>query len=130
MKTLTICGLALSLMGSSVAADDSLMKELAPMGKFRVALVYAPSPGAFFVFKEAEGKARGVTADIAEALGQKLKLPIEYALFPNSGLATDATETGAVDVSFMPVDEERKRRVAFGPNYVQGESTYMVTGAT
>jgi polar amino acid transport system substrate-binding protein len=29
----------------------------------------------------------------------------------------------------MPVDEERKKRIAFGPDYVQGESTYMVTAA-
>ena len=29
----------------------------------------------------------------------------------------------------MPVDEERKKRVAFGPNYALGESTYMVTAA-
>jgi polar amino acid transport system substrate-binding protein len=30
----------------------------------------------------------------------------------------------------MPVDEERKKRIAFGPNYVLGESTYMATAAS
>jgi polar amino acid transport system substrate-binding protein len=50
-------------------------------------------------------------------------------LFPNSGLATDALEAGSVDVAFMPVDEARKQRIAFGPNYALGESTYMVTAA-
>jgi polar amino acid transport system substrate-binding protein len=43
---------------------------------------------------------------------------------------TDAVENGSVDVSFMPVDDERLKRIAFGPNYVLGESTYMVTAAT
>ena len=105
------------------------MKELAPTGKLRVALVFAPEKSIFFVVKDANGKPRGVTADIADALANKLNLPLEYVLFPNSGLATDAVESGAVDVSFMPVDEERKKRVAFGPNYVLGESTYMVTAA-
>jgi polar amino acid transport system substrate-binding protein len=49
---------------------------------------------------------------------------------PNSGLVTDATESGAIDVAFMPVDEERKKRVDFGPAYFLIESTYMVTGAS
>jgi len=105
------------------------VKELAPTGKLRVALVFAPEKSIFFVVKDANGEPRGVTADIAGALATKLNLPLEYVLFPNSGLATDAVETGAVDVSFMPVDEERKKRIAFGPNYVLGESTYMVTAA-
>jgi polar amino acid transport system substrate-binding protein len=30
----------------------------------------------------------------------------------------------------MPVDEERKKRVAFGPNYVVIESTFMATAAS
>jgi len=43
---------------------------------------------------------------------------------------TDATESGAIDVAFMPVDEERKKRVDFGPAYFIIESTYLVTGAS
>src|SRR5205085_9866810 len=118
------------LIGGTATANETLMKEIAPTGKLRVAVVFAPSAGAFFVAKEADGKPNGVTADIADALAKKLNLPIEYVLLPNSGLATDAVENGTVDVSFMPVDDERLRRIAFGPNYVLGESTYMVTAAT
>jgi polar amino acid transport system substrate-binding protein len=105
------------------------MTELAPTGKLRVALVFAPSMSVFFVVKEADGRARGVTADLADALGSELQVPVEHVLFSNSGLATDALEAGSVDVAFMPVDEERRKRVAFGPNYVLGESTYMATAA-
>jgi polar amino acid transport system substrate-binding protein len=118
------------LIAVAASANESAMKELAPTGKLRVALVFAPSMSIFFVVKDESGKPRGVTADLADALGKKLNVPVEYVLFPNSGLATDATESGAVDVSFMPVDEERKKRIAFGPNYVLGESTYMVTAAS
>jgi polar amino acid transport system substrate-binding protein len=117
------------LLGGGAAANDGTMRELAPTGKLRVALVLAPEKSIFFVVKDVDGRPQGVTADIAAALANRLKLSIEYLLFANSGLATDAIESGAVDVSFMPVDEERKRRVAFGPNYVLGESTYMVTAA-
>ena len=106
------------------------MKEIVPTGKLRVALVFAPSMSAFFVVKDESGKPRGVTADLADALGKQLNVPVEYVLFPNSGLATDATEAGSVDVAFMPVDEERKKRIAFGPDYARAESTYMTTAAS
>ena len=39
---------------------------------------------------------------------------------------TEATRTGALDVSFMPVDDERKAKLDFGPAYYIGESTYIV----
>lgn len=122
--------LAALLLAGNAVENESVMKELYPTGKLRVGLVYAPSMSAFFVVKDADGAPRGVTADIADALGKHLSVPVEYVLFPNSGLATDATESGAVDVSFMPVDEERRKRVAFGPNYVLAESTYMATAAS
>ena len=51
MKVLAACGLWLALLGSAFA-NESTMKELAPTGKLRVGLVFAPSAGAFFVFKE------------------------------------------------------------------------------
>jgi polar amino acid transport system substrate-binding protein len=133
MKFLKPCALVLAaslIAPAAVAKDEDTMKQLVPTGTLRVALVFAPSMSAFFVVKDEAGKPRGVTADLSAALGKVLNVPVEYVLFPNSGLATDATASGAVDVSFMPVDEERKKRLAFGPNYVLIESTYMVTAAS
>jgi polar amino acid transport system substrate-binding protein len=131
MTFLKTCGLMLALLfAGSASAQESTMKELAPTGKLRVGLVFAPVMSTFFVVKDEAGKPKGVTVDIAEALGKKLSLPVEFVLYPNSGQATDAVESGAVDVSFMPVDEERKARIAFGPDYVRAESTYMVTAAS
>jgi len=106
------------------------MNELAPTGTLRVGVVFAPFMSTFFVLKEADGAPRGVTVDLGAALAKKLNLPLEYVLYPNSGQATDAVESSAVDVSFMPVDEERRKRIAFGPDYVRAESTYMVTAAS
>src|SRR5687767_4252959 len=131
MTILKACGLMLALLFAGVAsANESAMKELNPTGKLRVGLVFAPSMSVFFVIKDDVGKPRGVTADLANALGKKLNVPVETVLFPNSGLAVDALEAGNVDVAFMPVDEERKQRIVFGPNYVNAESTYMVTAAS
>lgn len=106
------------------------MKELSPTGKLRVGLVFAPVMSTFFVVKDEVGRPRGVTADLGAALAAKLNLPVEFVLYPNSGQVTDAVESGAVDVGFMPVDDQRRNRLAIGPDYVRAESTYMVTAAS
>jgi polar amino acid transport system substrate-binding protein len=133
LGTLVAVALLAGAAGSDVtmAKDEtSAMKELIPTGKLRVGIVFAPALSAFFAVKDADGQPHGVTVDLANELAQQLGVPAEFLVVPNSGLATDATQSGAIDVSFMPVDEERKQRVDFGPNYFLIESTYMVTGAS
>src|SRR5436190_13186834 len=120
-----------ALVTSGGAAQESMaVKELVPVGKLRVGVVFAPAASPFFVVKEANGEPRGVTVDLALELGRKLDVPVEFMVVPNSGLVTDATESGAIDVAFMPVDEERKKRVDFGPAYFMIESTYLATAGS
>jgi len=128
---ITACAMVLALfLVGNASAQESLMKELSPTGKLRVGIVYAPVMSTFFVVKDEAGKPKGVTVEIGEALAKKLNLPVEFVLYPNSGQVTDAVESGAVDVGFMPVDEQRRKRLAIGPDYVRAESTYMVTAAS
>jgi polar amino acid transport system substrate-binding protein len=133
VKFLNLCGMLLAgaLVASGAAAQESMaVKELIPTGKLRVGVVFAPAASPFFVVKEANGEPRGVTVDLALELGRRLDVPVEFMVVPNSGLVTDATESGAIDVAFMPVDEERKKRVDFGPAYFMIESTYLATGGS
>jgi polar amino acid transport system substrate-binding protein len=126
-----MCLLMLTISMSAQAQESTaVMKELIPTGKLRVGVVFAPAASAFFVVKDGNGQPHGVTVDLANELAEKLGAPLELMVAPNSGLVTDATESGAIDVAFMPVDEERKKRVDFGPAYYLIESTYMVTGAS
>jgi polar amino acid transport system substrate-binding protein len=104
--------------------------ELAASGKLRVGVVAAPSVSAFFVTQDAAGEPRGVTVDLGVALAQRLGVPVGFMVAPNSGLVTDALAAGEIDVSFMPVDDERKKRIAFGPAYFVVESTYLVTAVS
>jgi polar amino acid transport system substrate-binding protein len=106
------------------------MNEPAASGKLRVGVVAAPSMSAFFVTQDAAGRPRGVTVDLGAALAAWLGVPVEFMVAPNSGLVTDALATGAIDVSFMPVDDERRTRIEFGPAYFVVESTYLVTAAS
>ncbi len=133
MKRIGLSGILLAALMSNpvvLAEENAAVKELIPTGKLRVGVVFAPSRSAFFVVKDAGGQPSGVTADLANELGQQLGVPIEFMMAPNSGLVTDAVESGAIDIGFMPIDEERNKRVDFGPAYVLIESTYMVTGAS
>jgi polar amino acid transport system substrate-binding protein len=109
---------------------DSAVRELAPTGTLRLGIVAAPAMSALFAVFDAETQVyRGVTVDIGKSLAARLGLGLEIVDFPNSGACTDAIEAGAIDVSFMPVDAERRNRVAFGPSYYILESTYLVTAA-
>src|SRR4051812_49444253 len=98
------------MLATGAAANENAMKELSPTGKLRVGIVFAPVMSTFFVIKDETGKPKGVTVDIGEALAKKLNVPVEFVLYPNSGQVTDAVESGAVDVGFMPVDDQRRKR--------------------
>ncbi len=106
-----------------------ILRELAPTGRLRLGIVVAPAASAFFAILD-HGVYRGVTVDIGRALAARFELDVEIVSFPNSGACSDAVEAGAIDVSFMPVDDERRKRVAFGPAYYLIESTYLVTAAS
>ena len=92
----------------------------------QIGLVEAPNAGVYYVNRTPGAEPVGVTASLGRALSDTLGVPPEFKLFCNSGEATDATRIGAVDVSFMPVDDARRSVVEFGPAYYDLESTYLV----
>jgi len=132
MKFLGLCGvlLAAGLATGGAKAQEAAVKELIPTGKLRFGVAFAPKMSALFVVKDPGGSPRGVTADLGNELAQRLGVPIEFMVAPNTGVLTDALASAAIDVAFMPVDEERKKRLEFGPAYCLVESTYMVTAAS
>jgi polar amino acid transport system substrate-binding protein len=106
------------------------VKELIPTGKLRVGVAVAPSASPLFVVKDTDGQPRGVTVDLGNELAKELGVPLELVVAPNTGELVDALEAGRIDVSFMPVDDERRKRIDFGSVYFEVESTYMVTQAS
>jgi len=116
---------------AGVAGDlAAARRELASTGKVRVGVVSAPKPTAFFVVTDADGRPHGVTADLGEALAHTLNVGSEFFVAHNSGEVTDALEKGQIDVAFLPVDDERRKRVEFGPAYMNFESTCLVLGTS
>jgi polar amino acid transport system substrate-binding protein len=118
---------ALIATTSGAAAQDAAAKrELAPTGKLRSAIAYGPAPSALYVLQDAPGKFRGVSIDLSTELAKKLGVPVEFVPYLASGEIQAAADKGVWDVSFMPVDEERKKFVDFGNAYHLLQSTYLV----
>ena len=99
--------LACASLPNRANGETVAMKELTPTGKLRAGIVYAPALSVFFAVRDADGRPRGVTVDLADELARQLGVAADFMVAPNSGLVTDAVESGAVDVGFMPVDDER-----------------------
>lgn len=118
------------VVNGSVTNGSLAKAELAPEGTLRAGLVEAPSAGLIFVSRRPDGGLDGVTALLVADLAAGLRLPLVPVLFPNSGAASEALRAGEVDVAFMPVDETRRRMVAFGPGYYDLESTYLASAAS
>ena len=117
--------LGISIMIAGSARADGLRDEIAPTGKLRVAIGISPAGGAYWSTKSEAGYA-GVPVDLGKAMADQLGVPVEYVAYPNSGQITDAAAKGAWDVSFLPEDPERAKKIAFGPIYEVTEATYIV----
>jgi len=124
-----VLGAAALLVAGAVAggarADDAAKKELAPTGKLRVGIAVAPLPGAGNVARDGAGY-RGVAIDLGTELAGKLGVPVVFVPYENSGALTDAVESGAWDVAFLPVDAQRKKQVNFGSAHIVLQSTWLV----
>jgi len=108
-------------------AEGTVMKELFPTGKIRVGIAYAPAPTPVFGAIGAQGEIHGVQRDIATALAKQLSVPLDIVVKATTGELTEACATGAIDIGFMPIDEERRKRLDFSPAYFVIESTFLVT---
>jgi polar amino acid transport system substrate-binding protein len=119
--------LLFALAGCASAPDDAVRRELAPTGKLRVGVGVGASPSAFWTTKDpATGRPRGVTVSLGQALAERLGVPLELVVYPNSGEVTAAGPKGEWDVTFVPEDAERRKIIDFGPAYYLSTSTYMV----
>jgi polar amino acid transport system substrate-binding protein len=122
-----LLGAFIIAMATGAAAQDAAgIKELTPTGKLRAAIAYGPAPSALYVLRDAPGKFRGVTIDLSNELAKKLGVALEFVPYLASGEIQAAAATGVFDITFMPVDEERKKFVDFGNAYHLLQSTYLV----
>ena len=104
--------------------SPDVLKDLAPTGKLRVAI----NLGNMVLAQKdpATGQPKGITADLARELGQRLGVPVELVPFDAAGKVFEAVKTGALDVMFLAIEPVRANEIAFTAPYVLIEGVYMV----
>ena len=108
-------------------ADAAATKELAPTGKLRVAVAVGPSPSALWTVRDATtSKPKGVPVELGTAMAAKLGVPVELVEHESSGAIVAARDKGSWDVTFLPVDEDRKKVLDIGAPYHLLQSTYLI----
>jgi polar amino acid transport system substrate-binding protein len=107
--------------------DSETRTSLAPTGSLRVAVAVGTAISAVWTARSAEtGRPVGPTVDLAEILAERIGVPLTLVELGSSGEIIEKVDTGIWDVSFTPVDAERRKAASFGPNHFLGSSTYMV----
>ncbi|MFZ5692143.1 MAG: transporter substrate-binding domain-containing protein [Pseudomonadota bacterium] len=128
MRLATLITLAFLLFAGAkiAAANEAAIRQLAPGDTLRVAIAVGPAPSALYAVRDADGKPRGVAVDLGAALAKKIGKPVQFVEYLASGAITADADKGVWDVTFMPVDAERAKRVSFGAAYHVLTSTYLV----
>lgn len=107
---------------TTLASD--LRAALAPTGRLRAAInlgnpiLAGTDP--------ASGAARGVSVDLAQALAQRLGVPVALVVFDTAGKSVQAVSDGQADIGFFAVDPLRGAGIAFTAPYVLIEGCYLV----
>ena len=110
--------------------DSQLAEQLTPTGTLRIGVAYAPRPTPLFVARADEGGYRGVPIDLGRVLAQELGVPLEISAAATTGELTERCLSGAIDLGFMPADDERRKRLDFSPPYFVIESTFLAAPGT
>lgn len=108
----------------SMTSDPALVARFAPNGVLRAAinlgnpLLAAIEPGT--------GRASGLSIDLAQALADRLAVPLELLTFDTAAKSVDAVATESADVGFFAIDPVRGAGIAFTGAYLLIEGAYLV----
>jgi len=105
------------------AAPPDVLKDLAPTGKLRAAINFG---NGVLAQKGPAGEPKGITPDLATALGKRLGVPVEYAPYEAAGKVFEGAKAGAWDVGFIAIEPVRAAQIEFTAPYVVIDGTYMV----
>lgn len=129
-RTLTgllAAALALGLAACASAPDPvspDVRRALAPTGVLRVA-VYPGSPTSLVRYVE-RSQMRGLTIDIGDELGRRLRVPVNIVPLTTPAEIVGALQRNEVDITITDATPERARRVDFTPPLVAVELGLLV----
>lgn len=107
---------------TSTAPPPHVVEDLAPTGVLRASI----NLGNPVLAQGTPDEPRGVTVDIARAMGERLGVPVQLLCFDAARRSFEAMATGAADICFLAVEPAREAEVAFTQPYVLIDGVYVV----
>jgi polar amino acid transport system substrate-binding protein len=107
-----------------MSPQEQIVARFAPTGTLRAAInlgnpILAGSDAT-------TGAARGVSIDLALALGQRLRVAVELVTFDTAGKSVEAVAHERADIGFFAVDPLRGADIAFTAPYLLIEGCHLV----
>jgi polar amino acid transport system substrate-binding protein len=96
---------------------------LAPTGRLR-ASINLGNP--ILATRDVATQASGVSVDLARALAEQLRVPLDLLVFDAAAKSVEAVTSGQADIGFFAVDPLRGEGVRFSAPYVLIEGAYLV----
>jgi len=108
----------------SMPPDPALAARFAPTGRLRAAINLGNPllAGADPV----SGRVQGLSVDLAQALADRLSVPLTLATFDTAAKSVDAVTTESADIGFFAIDPLRGAGIAFTEAYLLIEGAYLV----
>jgi polar amino acid transport system substrate-binding protein len=103
---------------------NSVVAELAPHGVLRAGINM--SNFLLVTGRSASGDPQGVSPSMANAIAERLGVPIKYVPFPKPGELADAVGNDAWDIGLIGAEPARAEKIAFTAAYAEIEATYLV----
>ena len=124
LGTLALATLApLGCATGAATPDAAIDKAFAPTGTLR-ASINTGNP--ILASKDANGRAVGVSVDLANALGKELGVPVELVVVDAAGKSVDIVANESADIGFFAIDPKRGQQIAQTTPYVIIEGAYLV----
>ena len=106
--------------------NEHLRAELAPTGVLRAGINMANF--LLVTGRRDDGAPQGVAPDMANAVAERLGVPIAYVPYETPGQLADDAPKGVWDIGLIGAEPARAEHIAFSAAYVEIEATYLVPG--
>ncbi|WP_294912581.1 transporter substrate-binding domain-containing protein [Tatumella sp. UBA2305] len=103
--------------------EKSIIDELAPKGRLRVAINYG---NPVLAQQGDAGQPKGISVKLAIELAQELGLSVEWVAFDAAGRVFATVDDDCWDIAFLAIDPLRSEKIAFSQPYVTISGTYLV----
>ena len=104
--------------------NDKAKAELAPTGVLRAGINL--SNFLLVTGRAANGNPEGVSPDMAQAIADKLGVPLKLIPFKSPGELADQATNNVWDIGNIGAEPQRAQKISFTAAYCEIEATYMV----